>query len=131
MPHFVPISPVSPLFLSSAAPCRAEGMGADDSTSIVVTALRTSVAQDKVTSSVTVLDQAAIEREQPIAVSDVLLRTPGTSTVRFGYYANVKQAHARRLELGGTVRAGGAYVQGNYSVVVAEDRTPPGGFVVS
>jgi vitamin B12 transporter len=53
---------------------------------------------------------------------------PGTTTTRFGYYANVKQAHARGIELAGTVRAGGAYLQGNYSIAIAEDRTPGGNF---
>lgn len=49
---------------------------------------------------------------------------PGTSTTRFGYYANVKKAHAKGLELAGRAQAGVFFVSGNYSWIVAEDRSP-------
>jgi vitamin B12 transporter len=49
---------------------------------------------------------------------------PGTTTTRFGYYANVKQAHAHGLEAGATLRLGRVTASGNYSIVVAQDRTP-------
>jgi hypothetical protein len=51
-------------------PLRRPRSAAEDATgdTIVVTALRTPVAQDRVSSSITVLDQAAIERAQPLAM---------------------------------------------------------------
>lgn len=49
---------------------------------------------------------------------------PGTSTTRFGYYANVRRAHAKGLELGGSLAWGRVRGEANYSIVVAEDRTP-------
>mgnify|MGYP001068706845 CR=1 FL=1 len=48
---------------------------------------------------------------------------PGTSTTRFGYYANVKASHARGLELGGSAKWGILFAEGNYSWIEAEDRT--------
>ena len=49
---------------------------------------------------------------------------PGTSTTRFGYYANVKQAQAHGLEAAATAHLGRATASGNYSIVVAQDHTP-------
>lgn len=49
---------------------------------------------------------------------------PGTSVSRFGYYANIDEARARGLELAGSVRVGNLFGDANYSIVVAEDRTP-------
>ena len=74
----------------SVAPCFAEEMvpgEAPDSSlgsSIVVTALRSPVEQDRVSATVTVLDEAAIRQQQPIALTDLLLRTPGISLTRNG-----------------------------------------------
>lgn len=48
---------------------------------------------------------------------------PGTTTSRFGYYANVKAATARGLELAGSARLGVLFAEGNYSWTKAEDRT--------
>lgn len=48
---------------------------------------------------------------------------PGTTTSRFGYYANVKASHARGLELAASARWGILFAQGNYSLIEAEDRT--------
>ncbi len=56
---------------------------------IVVTALRTPVPIDKVSSSVTVLDRQAIEQAQPVALTDVLERTPGITINRNGGYGEV------------------------------------------
>lgn len=50
--------------------------------------------------------------------------TPGTTTSRFGYYANVKKAHARGLELTGSARWKALFVEGNYSWIKAEDLSP-------
>lgn len=48
---------------------------------------------------------------------------PGTTTSRFGYYANVKASHARGLELAASARLGVLFAEGNYSWIEAEDRT--------
>jgi vitamin B12 transporter len=93
--------PVLALSLASltAAPARA----AEDSDTIIVTALRTPVEADKVSSSVTVLDQAAIAREQPIAVTDILLRTPGISLSRNGGYGTDTSLRIRGANSGQSV----------------------------
>lgn len=49
---------------------------------------------------------------------------PGTTTTRFGYYANVKTAKARGLELSASGKLGVLFANGNYSWIEAEDRTP-------
>ncbi|BBD99165.1 TonB-dependent receptor [Sphingobium amiense] len=49
---------------------------------------------------------------------------PGTATTRFGYYANVRRARARGLELAGRAQAGILFASGNYSWIAAEDRSP-------
>jgi vitamin B12 transporter len=48
---------------------------------------------------------------------------PGTTTSRFGYYANVKRSRARGLELTGSAHWNVLFVEGNYSWVKAEDRS--------
>lgn len=48
---------------------------------------------------------------------------PGTTTSRFGYYANVRKAHARGLELAARAQVGMVFASGNYSWVAAEDRS--------
>lgn len=55
---------------------------------IVVTALRTPVPRSEVSASITILDQQAIQAAQPIAVTDILQRTPGISLVRNGGYGS-------------------------------------------
>lgn len=49
---------------------------------------------------------------------------PGTTTTRFGYYANVKKSHARGLELTGSARWKALFLEGNYSWIKAEDLSP-------
>jgi len=49
---------------------------------------------------------------------------PGTETSRFGYYANVKAAKTRGLELSAQGRLGVLFANANYSLIEAEDRTP-------
>jgi vitamin B12 transporter len=49
---------------------------------------------------------------------------PGTTTTRFGYYANVRKARARGLELAGRARMGVLFANGNYSWIASEDRSP-------
>lgn len=48
---------------------------------------------------------------------------PGTTTTRFGYYANIRRSHAKGIELTGTARFGMFFAEGNYTWVAAEDRT--------
>lgn len=49
---------------------------------------------------------------------------PGTTTTRFGYYANVRKAHAKGLELAGSAHLGVIFATANYSWIEAEDRSP-------
>jgi vitamin B12 transporter len=73
----------------------ADSAAADDSDTIIVSALRTPVDADQVSSSVTVIDQAALERAQPLALSDVLVATPGLSLVRTGGYGEATSLRIR------------------------------------
>nr|WP_314463956.1 TonB-dependent receptor [uncultured Novosphingobium sp.] len=70
---------------------------------IVVTALRTPVAADRVADTVTVLDEAQIVAAQPIALTDVLLRTPGISMSRNGGYGTTTSLRIRGADAGQTV----------------------------
>lgn len=70
---------------------------------IVVTALRTPVARDRVASSITVLDLDVIEHEQPITISDLLVRTPGISQSRNGGYGTATSLRIRGADSGQTV----------------------------
>lgn len=71
--------------------------------SIVVDALRTPVSQDRVSSSVTVLDETAIIDAQPIALTDILLRMPGISLARNGGYGTTTSLRIRGADSGQTV----------------------------
>jgi len=81
----------------------ANGPGTAPDTSIVVTALRAPVAQDRNSATVTVLDERAIVQAQPIAVSDILLRTPGISLSRNGGYGTATSLRIRGADAGQTV----------------------------
>ncbi|WP_443025129.1 TonB-dependent receptor plug domain-containing protein [Sphingomonas sp. QA11] len=70
---------------------------------VIVTATRTPTPIDQVASSVTVLDKATIDRSQDIAVSDLLLRTPGVSFSRNGGYGTATQLRIRGAETDQTV----------------------------
>lgn len=94
--------PAVPVLLSLTLPTTALADEAPDS-SIVVTALRTPVAQERVSSSVTVLDEAAIVENQPIALTDLLLRTPGISLSRNGGYGTATTLRIRGADGGQTV----------------------------
>jgi len=48
---------------------------------------------------------------------------PGTSTTRFGYYANVKRSRAKGIELTAEWRLGAFFANANYSWVSAQDRS--------
>ncbi len=62
---------------------------------IIVTALRDPVDADQVAASVTVLDQSALQRAQPLALTDVLVRTPGITVARNGGYGQVTSLRIR------------------------------------
>lgn len=90
---------------AAAAP-NARRSGRTDATqddTIVVTADRSPLPIDRVPSSVTVLDKAAIDRAQDIGVSDLLLRTPGVSLSRNGGYGTATSLRIRGAETDQTV----------------------------
>jgi len=62
---------------------------------IIVTALRTPVEHDRVASSVTVLDLADIQLAQPVALTDLLARTPGIALTRDGGYGETTELRIR------------------------------------
>jgi vitamin B12 transporter len=84
---------------------RADARDADASTGedIVVSALRIPVAQDRIASSIIVLDRAAIEQQQPLALTDLLVRTPGISLSRNGGYGTATSLRIRGADAGQTV----------------------------
>lgn len=70
---------------------------------IVVTALRTPVAADRISATVTVLDEPAIVALQPVALTDALLRTPGISLSRNGGYGTTTSLRIRGADAGQSV----------------------------
>jgi vitamin B12 transporter len=70
---------------------------------ITVTATRAPTSIDRVAASVTVLDKAAIDRDQDIAVSDLLLRTPGVNLSRNGGFGTNTSLRIRGAETDQTV----------------------------
>jgi vitamin B12 transporter len=70
---------------------------------IIVTALRTPVEADRVASSVTVLDATDLALAQPLALTDVLVRTPGMSLARNGGYGQVSSLRIRGADPAETV----------------------------
>ncbi|MET1754328.1 TonB-dependent receptor [Novosphingobium sp. RD2P27] len=100
MPRITSLAAVPVITLLLSAPAYADE--APDQ-SIVVSAFRAPVSQERNSSSVTVLDEEAIIEEQPIAVSDILLRTPGISLSRNGGYGAVTSLRIRGADAGQTV----------------------------
>ncbi|WP_343222095.1 TonB-dependent receptor [Novosphingobium profundi] len=70
---------------------------------IVVSALRTPVAADRVSSSVTVLDAKAIDEAQTLSLTDILVRTPGVAIARNGGYGTTTSLRIRGADDGTTV----------------------------
>lgn len=70
---------------------------------IVVTALRTPVEQTRVSATVTVLDAEAIRQQQPLALTDILQRTPGISLTRNGGYGTATSLRIRGADAGQSV----------------------------
>ena len=83
---------------AAAAP---DGTGAPET--IVVTATRSPTSIDRVVSSVTILDKAAIDRAGDVSVADLLLRTPGVSLSRNGGYGTNTSLRLRGAEADQTV----------------------------
>lgn len=75
----------------------------NESGTVIVTATRTPTDIDKVASSITVLDKAAIDRSQDLTVGDLILRTPGVSLSRNGGYGTATQLRIRGAETDQTV----------------------------
>lgn len=70
---------------------------------IVVSVLRTPVEIDRVAASVTVLDLEEIEAQQPVALTDVLVRTPGIGITRNGGYGTATSLRIRGADAGHSV----------------------------
>lgn len=98
------VSAIATLFAQSAHAEEAAA-AADEAPgeTIVVTAFRTPVAQEANSASVTVLDEAALVAAQPVAVTDMLLRTPGISLSRNGGYGAATSLRIRGADGGQTV----------------------------
>lgn len=94
MRFVAPVSCVLGLLLAGTA-------RADDA--IVVTGLRAPIEADRVPSSVTVIDQTALDRAQPLALSDVLVTVPGVTLSRAGGYGQVTSLRIRGAAPGQTV----------------------------
>lgn len=62
---------------------------------IIVSAQRTPIEATRISSSISTIDQLAIERQQPVAVSDLLIRTPSVSQSRSGGYGSATSLRIR------------------------------------
>ncbi|WP_380872232.1 TonB-dependent receptor [Sphingomonas sp. DBB INV C78] len=85
------------------APDAAVAPEAGEGGAIIVTATRAATNIDRVASSVTVLDKAAIDRAQDIGVTELLIRTPGLSMSRNGGYGTTTSVRIRGAEADQTV----------------------------
>ena len=81
----------------------AETPSSDGGDGIVVTALRTPVDSDRVSSSVTVLDADDLALAQPLALTDVLDRTPSVTVARNGGYGQVTSLRIRGADPAETI----------------------------
>lgn len=98
------VSTVTIASLFGAALAKAEEARTETAAShIIVTALRTPVEANTVAASITILDAEDIEREQPISIDDVLVRTPGISLTRNGGYGTATSLRIRGADSGHTV----------------------------
>ncbi|AFN56229.1 vitamin B12 transporter [Zymomonas mobilis] len=78
-------------------------VASNDQPSLVVTASRTPEKADQVSSQVTILDKAAIDHSQGMAISDILVRTPGVTVARNGGYGTATSVFIRGAESGQTM----------------------------
>lgn len=86
----------------AAAP-RPDAGDAPASSDVLVTATRTPLPENRVAAAVTLLDKASIDRNQDIAVADLILRTPGITLSRNGGYGTATQLRIRGAETDQTV----------------------------
>lgn len=100
MPRIITLAAVPAITALFASTAHAEDAPAE---TVVVTAFRAPVSQDDNSASVTVLDAESIAQAQPIAVSDILLRTPGISISRNGGYGAATSLRIRGADAGQTV----------------------------
>ncbi len=82
---------------------RAAVIDAKDGDAIIVTATRAPTPIDRVASAITVLDKAAIDRNQDLGATELLLRTPGVSIARNGGYGTNTTLRIRGAETDQTV----------------------------
>ena len=80
-----------------------DAANAGDPPAIIVTATRSPTPIDRVASAVTVIDKPAIDRNQDIGVTELLLRTPGVSIARNGGYGTNTTLRIRGAETDQTV----------------------------
>ncbi|KTT73868.1 TonB-dependent receptor plug domain-containing protein [Sphingomonas endophytica] len=92
-----------------------------DRPDIVVAANRAPTDADRVITSVTVLDKAAIDRAQDLSIADLLLRTPGVTLSRNGGYGTQTSLRIRGAESDQTV----VVIDG---VKMNDPSTPGGGY---
>lgn len=69
----------------------------------MVTGLRAPIEADRVPSSVTVIDQAALDQAQPLALTNVLVTVPGVTLSRAGGYGQVTSLRIRGAAPGQSV----------------------------
>lgn len=91
------------LAISTCLPAIAHAGEIAPDSSIIVTSLRTPVEQSRATATVTVLDEAAIRQAQPLAITDMLVRTPGISLTRNGGYGTTTSLRIRGADAGQSV----------------------------
>jgi vitamin B12 transporter len=91
------------LAISTCLPAIAHAEEAEPDSSLIVTALRTPVEQSRAAATVTVLDAEAIHQAQPLAVTDILVRTPGISLTRNGGYGTTTSLRIRGADAGQSV----------------------------
>ena len=101
--RFAPYAFCSTFALSFCLPSAAHAEDTGSDSAIVVTALRTPVELDRVAASITVLDESAIRQAQPIALTDILVRTPGISLTRNGGYGTTTSLRIRGADAGQSV----------------------------
>lgn len=96
-----------PFIVLSALPACLPAVAHADETApvstIIVTALRTPVERSRAAATVTVLDETAIHQAQPLALTDILIRTPGISLTRNGGYGTATSLRIRGADAGQTV----------------------------
>ena len=91
------------LLLASVLATPAFAQATPDAGEIVVTAVRVPTPVDRVASSITVLDKAAIDASQQFTVSDLIVRTPGVSASRTGGFGTTTGVRIRGAESDQTV----------------------------